>query len=402
MVGRSLLARIAAGLLAVGALATTSSGAQAAPGYPEFISFNTTPNQLVFNSSGSKPLQIDVGLDSPGDWSLVSATMKTCGSLTGCGSSPNGYWAEWLTLEGQSRVAQRHVLKFAGSVPNEYGGQLNRGFQYRVEVVYRTNYGSLYTVSTTSSTPAYGDSRVTIDGPARITTGSALTLSGRATCFGRSAYTIPGADYGWAGYVDIQHREPGGAWQSYTSATVNDTTAAIHWDPPANASGVTGYRFGWRSSNGLPVPTWSDVWPTTAPDPLVMINLNPRTTYTMWIEAVTARGAGDRGAVTITTTGPAKPPSTQVNRPTAPRSAKATAGKRRVTVRWATPARNGGAAVDWYQVRSHTTGTRVTTKAKAVTFTRLKAGTTYRYSVRAHNKAGWGPWTRTVSAKPRA
>lgn len=85
------------------------------------------------------------------------------------------------------------------------------------------------------------------------------------------------------------------------TGTVTATTVALHWTPPARTGvAVTGYRFGWVSSTGLPAPSWRSASRTPA-NPLVVRNLAPRTTYTMWVEAYNAAGTGARTRVTVTT-----------------------------------------------------------------------------------------------------
>lgn len=79
---------------------------------------------------------------------------------------------------------------------------------------------------------------------------------------------------------------------------VTANTIALDWAPPSQPNGtITGYRIGWSSSNGLPVPSWSEV-KTLPADPFVLINLSNTATYTIWIEAINANGTGARTTLT--------------------------------------------------------------------------------------------------------
>jgi predicted phage tail protein len=92
--------------------------------------------------------------------------------------------------------------------------------------------------------------------------------------------------------------------------------------------------------------------------------------------------------------------------PTAPRTPTVTPGNKTVTLAWQRPASNGGATIDKYRVqRATSTGGPWTTIATPTTRSHtaggLANGTRYYFRVRAHNPAGWGPWSTIVNAVPR-
>jgi hypothetical protein len=187
----------------------------------------------------------------------------------------------------------------------------------------------------------------------------------------------------------------------YSVGTLTPTTAAMHWSAPRQpgTERITGYRFGWRSSNGKPQAEWQGEW-ASPPNPLVMISLHPGTTYEMWVQAVTARGAGQRATVRVTTPESSQPPV--VVAPGAPRSFTARSPRPRAArLRWATPAHNGGAALDRYQVRlkapARTWRFRASTRTALIRT--LKPNTRYTFAIRAHNRAGWGAWSSTVTVR---
>jgi fibronectin type 3 domain-containing protein len=95
--------------------------------------------------------------------------------------------------------------------------------------------------------------------------------------------------------------------------------------------------------------------------------------------------------------------------PTAPQSLAATAGSVSVSLSWAAPGSNGGAAITGYNVYRGTSAggesaTPVATNVTAASFTDtgLTNGTTYYYTVAAVNSAGTSPPSNEASATPMA
>src|SRR5258708_6812857 len=95
--------------------------------------------------------------------------------------------------------------------------------------------------------------------------------------------------------------------------------------------------------------------------------------------------------------------------PTAPQSLAATAGSGSVSLSWAAPASNGGAAITGYNVYRGTSSggesaTPVATNVTAASFTDtgLTNGTTYYYTVAAVNSAGTSPPSNEASPTPTA
>ena len=92
--------------------------------------------------------------------------------------------------------------------------------------------------------------------------------------------------------------------------------------------------------------------------------------------------------------------------PTAPRSPAATPGNARVKLTWRRPSSTGGAAINRYAVQRTTSSSGTWTRIAYSTTRRYTAkgltnGTRYYFRVRAHNAAGWGPYSTVVTAVPR-
>ncbi len=67
-------------------------------------------------------------------------------------------------------------------------------------------------------------------------------------------------------------------------------------------------------------------------------------------------------------------------------------GNATATINWSAPPSNG-APIDDYELRVDGGESRSTGTATAYTWSGLTNGTPVSFSVRAHNAAGWGPWS---------
>lgn len=98
--------------------------------------------------------------------------------------------------------------------------------------------------------------------------------------------------------------------------------------------------------------------------------------------------------LTVTTPAPSDPPS-------APRDISAVAGQAQATITWTAPSSTGSFPVTTYQVRNDVDTKACLVPASAAlecTLTGLADGRAYRFSVRALNGAGWGPWSAWSTA----
>jgi hypothetical protein len=104
-------------------------------------------------------------------------------------------------------------------------------------------------------------------------------------------------------------------------------------------------------------------------------------------------------AVALAISAMAASAATPAPAPSVPRSLKATAGDKRVTLSWSPPAT--GAGIDGYRVdTSPADFPRTTTQNTTLTAAPLTNGRTYTFAVRAHNSFGYSP-AAFVTATPR-
>ena len=114
---------------------------------------------------------------------------------------------------------------------------------------------------------------------------------------------------------------------------------------------------------------------------------------------VTFNGGQAALAGTFTYTGSPTPPTpTPVYPPGAPTDVKATAGSGEATVSWTPPTHVGSFPITDYQVTSSTGSHTCLSKTTSCTVTGLTGGTTYTFTVRALNGAGWGPYSSPSNA----
>ena len=175
--------------------------------------------------------------------------------------------------------------------------------------------------------------------------------------------------------------------------------------PGANATfSVTGYpgigptiTYQWqRSTDGT---SWTNV-PGAQTTTLTLSSVTAADSgLQVRVLAVDGYGNDDTSAVatlTVTNPTPGTPPS-------APRDPAASAGDARATVTWSAPSTSGSFPVSSYEVRNDRDGavclvTVTSGTPLECTLAGLTNGVAYRFSVRALNGAGWGPWSAWSNA----
>jgi predicted phage tail protein len=178
------------------------------------------------------------------------------------------------------------------------------------------------------------------------------------------------------------------------TVTPGNESAPLTWLAPSSTGGspIDKYAVQQAPSAGGPWTTISE--PTTLN--YTATALTNGTPYYFQVAAHNAAGWGPYSTVVT---------SIPMTVPTAPQTPSAQGGDASVTLAWLAPSNTGGATVDRYEVQQATSGGGPwATIAEPTTLghsaTGLSNGTSYFFQVRAHNAAGWGPYSTVASAIP--
>jgi fibronectin type 3 domain-containing protein len=183
------------------------------------------------------------------------------------------------------------------------------------------------------------------------------------------------------------------------TATAGNTQVSLSWKAPGSDGGaaITGYRV-YQGGGQTPV---ASVTGTSATVP----GLSNGTTYSFTVTAVNKAGEGPASGAASAT------PTAATTKPGPPNGLTASPGNGQVTLSWAAPGSNGGAAISGYEIYRGTSpggesGTPVNASLVAgtsYTVTGLANGTTYYFTVAAVSKAKLqGAKSGEASATPTA
>ena len=179
-----------------------------------------------------------------------------------------------------------------------------------------------------------------------------------------------------------------------SSAVPGNAQVVLTWAAPSSNGGssVSGYKIYRGSAAG------GETLQATLGNVLTYSNtgLTNGQTYYFKVSAINSLGEGPQSNEVS---------STPASTPSSPLSLAASAGSAQVTLTWAAPSSNGGAAITSYKIyRGTSTGGEafLVSLGNVLTYTDtgLTNGQTYYYKVSAVNSVGEGPLSSEASAKP--
>ena len=194
---------------------------------------------------------------------------------------------------------------------------------------------------------------------------------------------------GWGGFSSAGSGTPRTVPATPTiSVTAGNKQNVISWSTPANnGASITKYEISRKTGSGSYTVLNSNYTSTSYTDP----SLTAGTAYTYRVRAYNAAGWGnysaEKSASPYTTPGT---PSTPVVSP----------GNGQNVITWSVPA-NGGSVITKYELKRGSTVVKSDITGTSYTDTGLSNGTSYSYTVRAYNAAGWGDFSAAVSGTPR-
>jgi chitodextrinase len=172
------------------------------------------------------------------------------------------------------------------------------------------------------------------------------------------------------------------------NAAAGNKQNIISWSAPANnGATVTKYEISRKTGSGAYTVLNANVTGTSYTDP----SLTAGTAYTYRVRAYNVAGWGGYSTEKSAT------PYTTPNAPGAPSVAP---GNGQNVITWTAPA-NNGSTITKYELKRGDTVLKSDITGTTYTDTGLSNGTSYSYTVRAYNTAGWGSFSSAGSGTPR-
>ena len=177
------------------------------------------------------------------------------------------------------------------------------------------------------------------------------------------------------------------------TSTISDTQISLTWNPPINATGVTGYQIEYKTGSN-PYSILSLLGNLTT---YLHTGLITNTTYTYRVSAINSAGIGNSSNESTATT---------FSIPSAPSNLSAIViSSSQINLSWTAPSSNGGTPINGYKILRENSCTGIfiaisTTTNSSTTYsdTGLDANTCYQYNVQAINAIGIGSTANNVTA----
>ena len=172
--------------------------------------------------------------------------------------------------------------------------------------------------------------------------------------------------------------------RNLATSPLSDTKISLTWNPPINATGVTGYQIEYKTGSD----SYSVLSLTGNLTTYLHTGLITNKTYTYRVSAINSAGTGNPSNESTATT---------FSVPTAPRNLSAIViSLSQINLSWTAPSSNGGTSINGYKIlrENSCTGIFVATSTtnSSITYsnTGLAANTCYRYNIQAINAIGIG------------
>ena len=169
------------------------------------------------------------------------------------------------------------------------------------------------------------------------------------------------------------------------TVAMSDTQISLIWDPPINATGVTGYQIEYKTNSD----PYSILTLTGNLTTYLHTGLLTNTTYTYRVSAINSSEISSPSNESSATT---------LSVPSIPRNLSATViSSSQINLNWTAPSNDGGSAISGYKIlRDNSclgifvTISNTTNSSTSYSDTGLDANTCYQYNVQAINAIGVG------------
>ena len=183
-----------------------------------------------------------------------------------------------------------------------------------------------------------------------------------------------------------------------TTTVLSSSQIRLSWTRPASvgAAPIEHYSYQRSSDGGR---TWQTGYAGASARSALVSGLTNGVTYRFRIAAYNRIGWGAWSSTVSVTP--------RVVAPSAPWLSAAAVGPGQVKLWWTAPTYTGGAPIEYYSFQRSSDGGRTWqtgyagASARSVVVSGLTNGATYRFRIVAHNRIGFGVWSRTVSVTAR-